>query len=112
MLKQISAEDFAYLTFEFARPGVAEAAAAYFLPRNRDMTALFDKIAFNDFPFPVLQLQADSDPAQPPSIFADAASECPHVQLKWISNASHFDNFDQPQQMADAINRFINGSEH
>jgi len=27
--------------------------------------------------------------------------------MQWITNASHFDNFDQPQQVADAINLFI-----
>ena len=55
-------------------------------------------------------VQADNDPAQPPSIFADIATKCPNVRMEWIRNASHFDNFDQPTQIADAINRFIHAS--
>jgi pimeloyl-ACP methyl ester carboxylesterase len=30
------------------------------------------------------------------------------VKLEWVTNASHFDNFDQPEQVAKAINRFLN----
>ena len=37
--------------------------------------------------------------------------QCPHVQIEWVKNASHFDNFDQPQQVADAINRFIHAQD-
>ena len=96
-----------YLVYEFSRPGVSDVVPDYFLQKNWDLDTAIGKICTNNFPFPVLQLQADSDPAQPPSIFADAATKCPNVKLEWITNASHFDNFDQPQQVADAINRFI-----
>jgi pimeloyl-ACP methyl ester carboxylesterase len=96
-----------YLVYEFSRPGVSDKVPNYFLKKNWDLDAAIGKICKNDFPFPVLQLQADSDPAQPKSIFADAAAQCPHVQLQWVTNASHFDNFDQPQQVADAINKFV-----
>jgi pimeloyl-ACP methyl ester carboxylesterase len=111
ILKPISDEDFAYLTFEFARPGVAEAAAAYFLPRNRDLPALFDKIAYNDFPFPVLQLQADSDPSQPRDIFEKIPQLCKNVKLKWVTGASHFSNLDQPEQVAEGINLLLRSVE-
>ena len=107
MLRSISPEDYAYLTYEFARHGVAEAAASYFLPLNRDMEALFDKIAFNDFPFPVMQLQADSDPSQPKELFEDIPKRCKNVQLKWVTEASHFSNLDQPEQVANAINELV-----
>jgi pimeloyl-ACP methyl ester carboxylesterase len=107
ILKPISDEDFAYLTFEFARSGVAEAAAAYFFPRNRDMKALFDEIAYNDFPFPVLQLQADSDPSQPKEMFQEIPQLCKNVTLKWVTGASHFSNLDQPEQVAEGINLLI-----
>ncbi len=100
-----------YLVYEFSRPGVAEMNPKYFLGKNWDLDTALGKICKNDFPFPVLQLQADSDPAQPPSIFADAATKCPNVQIEWVKNASHFDNFDQPQQVADAINRFVHSSQ-
>jgi pimeloyl-ACP methyl ester carboxylesterase len=65
------------------------------------------KIAENRFSFPVLQLQADSDPAQPMSSFADVPMLYPNMRLQWITNASHFDNLDQPGQVANAINAFI-----
>ncbi len=104
--------DHDYLVYEFSRPGVSEKVPNYFLKKNWDIDAAIGKICKNDFPFPVLQLQADSDPAQPKSIFADAATQCPHVQLEWVTNASHFDNFDQPQQVAEAINRFVHATDH
>jgi pimeloyl-ACP methyl ester carboxylesterase len=103
-LKQIDRD---YLTYEYSRPGVATMNPKYFLARNWDLGTAIGKICKNNFPFPVLQLQADSDPAQPKSIFIDAATECTNVQIEWITNASHFDNFDQPEQVADAINRFL-----
>jgi pimeloyl-ACP methyl ester carboxylesterase len=99
-----------YLVYEFSRPGVSDVVPEYFLQKNWDLNTAIGKLCTNNFPFPVLQLQADSDPAQPKSIFADVATECRHVQMQWITNASHFDNFDQPQQVADAINRFIHAA--
>ena len=99
-----------YLVYEFSRPGVAETNPKYFLGRNWDIDTAIGKICKNNFSFPVLQLQADSDPAQPPSIFADVATKCPNVRIEWVKGASHFDNFDQPAQVAEAINRFIHSS--
>jgi pimeloyl-ACP methyl ester carboxylesterase len=99
-----------YLVYEFSRPGVSDQVPNYFLKKNWDLDAAIGKICKNDFPFPVLQLQADSDPAQPKAIFADAATECPKVAIGWVTNASHFSNFDQPEQVADAINRFVSAS--
>ena len=107
MTTPFSQQDRDYLVYEFSRPGVSEMVPKYFLQENWDLDTAIGKICNNNFPFPVLQLQADSDPAQPQSIFADVATECPHVQFEWVTNASHFDNFDQPQQVADAINRFV-----
>ena len=110
MTTPFSQQDRDYLVYEFSRPGVSDKVPEYFLQKNWDLDTAIGKICKNTFPFPVLQLQADSDPAQPPSIFADAATKCPNVKLEWITNASHFDNFDQPQQVADAINRFIHAA--
>jgi epoxide hydrolase 4 len=110
MLTPFQPQDRDYLVYEFSRPGVSEKVPEYFLQKNWDLDTAIGKICKNNFPFPVLQLQADSDPAQPPSIFADAAVQCPHVQIEWVKGASHFDNFDQPAQVADAINRFIHAS--
>ena len=98
-----------YFAFEFSRPGVAEAIANYFKYENWDLEAAVAKVANNHFPFPVLQLQADSDRSQPVENFADA-SKFPGVKLQWITNASHFDNLDQSKQVADAISRFLAAS--
>lgn len=107
MLTSLKPEDRDYLIYEYSRPGVAEMNPRYFDANNWDLTAAIGNICKNKFPFAVLQLQADSDPAQPPPIFADLPTECPNVELIWVNNASHFSNFDQPQQVADEINRFI-----
>ena len=53
-------------------------------------------------------LQADGDPAQPVSIFDDVPHECPNVELWWLKNAIHFSNPDQPEEVAQAINEFVN----
>ena len=99
-----------YLVYEYSRPGVAKMNPRYFRPKNWDLYSAIGKICKNNFPFPILQLQADSDPAQPKSIFIDMPSKCPNVKLQWITNASHFDNFDQPEQVADAINKFVHSN--
>jgi len=95
-----------YFVYEFSRPGVAEAIANYFKYENWDLEAAVTKIANNNFPFPVLQLQADSDPSQPKENFADA-TKFPGVKLEWITDANHFNNLDQPGQVAEGINRFL-----
>jgi pimeloyl-ACP methyl ester carboxylesterase len=99
-----------YFVYEFSRPGVAQMNPLYFQRSNWDLDAVTTKICKNNFSFPVLQLQADSDPAQPPPLFADVAGACPNVRLEWVTNASHFDNLDQPQQVATAINNFLHTS--
>jgi len=96
-----------YLVYEFSRPGVSDMVPNYFLRKNWDLDTAIGKVCSNNFAFPVLQLQADSDLAQPPSLFADVSTKCPNVKIQWVTNASHFDNFDQPQQVADAINNYV-----
>jgi pimeloyl-ACP methyl ester carboxylesterase len=53
-------------------------------------------------------LQADGDPAQPVSIFEEVPHQCPSVELRWVKDASHFSNLDQPEEVARAINEFVN----
>jgi epoxide hydrolase 4 len=110
MTTPFNQQDRDYLMYEFSRPGVSEMVPNYFLQKNWDLDTAIGKICKNNFPFPVLQLQADSDPAQPLSIFSDAGTQCPHVEIEWVKDASHFDNFDQPGQVADAINRFVHAT--
>jgi pimeloyl-ACP methyl ester carboxylesterase len=93
---------------EFSRPGVADQVPKYFKTGNWDLDAALDRICKGKFSFPIMILQADSDPAQPVSIFKDVPHECPNVELRWIKNASHFSNLDQPEEVARAINEFVN----
>jgi epoxide hydrolase 4 len=109
MTSKLSEADRNYFIYEFSRPGVSEATARYFLEENRDFDALFDKIAYNNFPFPVMQLQADHDPAQPIELFKEIPERCKNVSLTVVENAGHFSNLDQPQQVADAINELVHG---
>ncbi|MCL1803068.1 MAG: alpha/beta hydrolase [Eubacteriaceae bacterium] len=96
-----------YYMYEFSRPGVANAVAKYFLDKNRDLEALFDKIAYNDFSFPVLQVQADSDPAQPLELFSKIPEVCKNVELAIIRDSGHFTGIDRPEQVAQAINSLL-----
>ena len=111
MLTPIRQADRDYLVYEFSRPGVADKVPNYFLNSNRDLDTTIDGVCHNTFPFPVLQVQADHDPAQPPSLFADVEKRCTNVRIRWVKNASHFDNFDQPEQVAQAINDFVHGAQ-
>jgi epoxide hydrolase 4 len=107
MTTKLDPADRNYFVFEFSRPGVAEAISNYFKLENWDLEAALTKIANNSFSFTVLQLQADSDPAQPKENFANTEKLFPKIKLEWITNASHFDSLDQPAQVADAINRYL-----
>jgi epoxide hydrolase 4 len=100
-------EDLDYFTYEFSRPGVARCIALYFRHDNWDTATALGKICKNKYDFPVMALQADRDPKQPVSSFANAATECPCVELKWITNSAHFTSIEQPRQVADAINDFM-----
>jgi epoxide hydrolase 4 len=107
MVTPFKQEDRDYFVYEFSRPGVARQLPKYFERNNWDLQTALYGFCKNKYRFPVLALQADSDPAQPEAIFSNAPAECPNVELKWITNASHFDNLDQPGQVARAINEFL-----
>ena len=57
-----------------------------------------------------MALQADHDYDQTAFLFDNAATECPCVELRWIKDAGHFDNIEQPAQVASAINEFVERS--
>jgi pimeloyl-ACP methyl ester carboxylesterase len=108
MIKPFNATDQMYLTYEFSRPGVAHRVVQYFTNHNLAyLPPLFTCLCNTTWPFPILLLQADHDPAQPESYFNGPSTACSHVHLEWITNASHFVNFDQPGQVAADINAFI-----
>lgn len=105
-LRGLTPDERDYMVYEFSRPGVAENIASYFAEKNRDLDAALTRVCENHFPFSVLELQADQDGSQN-KLFDNIESRCPNVRLKWIVGASHFDNFDQPGQIADAINHYL-----
>jgi len=108
MKKPFDPVDRSYFINEFSRAGVAEQVPRYFKTDNWDLEAALDRICKGKFFFPIMILQADGDPAQPVSIFEDVPHQCPGVELRWIKNASHFSNLDQPEEVARAINEFVN----
>jgi pimeloyl-ACP methyl ester carboxylesterase len=107
MTTKLSDTDRTYFTYEFSREGVSNVIGKYFLVKNRDTNALFEKISENTWSFPVVQVQADSDPAQPLALFDMIPERCQNVELIRITNAGHFSNIDQPQQVADVINQVV-----
>lgn len=107
MTTPLRPEDRDYFIFELSRPGVSRCLSRYFLRGNWDLEAATSSICRNHFPFPVLALQADSDRSQPKSAFSAVAKECVNVELKWVKDAGHFCNLDQPEQVAMAINEFL-----
>jgi pimeloyl-ACP methyl ester carboxylesterase len=105
-------EDRNYLIYEFSRPGVAHRVPLYFQHRNWDTDTALRKFCKNKYDFPVMALQADHDLKQPVSLFENAAAECPCVELRWIKDSGHFDNLEQPGQVAAAINDFLERSKN
>jgi epoxide hydrolase 4 len=103
-------EDRNYLIYEFSRPRVAHQVPLYFKHSNWDTHTALLKFCKNAYDFPVMALQADHDLKQPSSLFERAGEECPCVELRWIKDAGHFDNLEQPAQVAAAINDFIERS--
>lgn len=104
---RMTREDLDYFIYEYSRPGVVQRVSLYFKRSNWDLKTALGKFCKNKYDFPVMALQADHDFDQPVYLFANAATECPCVELRWIKDAGHFDNLEQTGQVADAINDFI-----
>jgi epoxide hydrolase 4 len=103
-------EDLDYFIYEFSRPGVARCISLYFKRTNWDRETVGMKFCKNKYNFPVMALQADRDPKQPVANFANAAAECPCVELKWITDSAHFTSIEQPEQVAKVMNDFMEHS--
>ena len=103
-------EDLNYFIYEFSRPGVAKCIALYFKHANWDRDTVGRKFCKNKYDFPVMALQADRDPRQPVANFANAETECPCVELRWIKDSAHFTSMEQPGQVAAAMNEFMERS--
>lgn len=102
--------DLKYFTYEFSQPRFYH-LHRYFKLENWDFESAIEAICKNQYSFPVLQLEADKDPAQPPAIFKDVDTLCPNVELIWIHNCSHFSGFDRPEVLAKEINAFLRRNE-
>lgn len=107
MTTPFKARDRDFLTYEYSRSDLVASVLPYVHYSNWDFETAMDRICRNDFPFPVLQLQANQDHTQPNSWFDHVPSECRRVQLQWIEGAGHFDMFDQPEAIVEAINSFL-----
>jgi pimeloyl-ACP methyl ester carboxylesterase len=93
---------------EFSRDGVAEAVPRYFrdffaaLPGTEARQALFAAMDF-----PVLLLQADSDPAQPLWYFDGGTDLFPNAVLQLVEDSGHFSELEQPEAVTQAIRDFL-----
>ncbi len=98
-----------YLVYEFLTPRRSRYGFTIFPERELGSGCRArERSAPIHFRSPYFSCKPTAIPAQPPSIFADAATKCPNVKIEWMTNASHFDNFDQPADVANAINHFVN----
>jgi epoxide hydrolase 4 len=100
------------IAIEFSRDGVADAVPRYF--RDLELDRMLApggmderKQLFQQITFPVLLLQADSDPRQPQWYFDRAAGAFPDARLQWIKDSGHFSELEQPQQFTRAIRDFL-----
>jgi pimeloyl-ACP methyl ester carboxylesterase len=111
-VQPIPEEDMLRIIEEFGRSGVAEAVPRYF----RDFGDFGEELRqeraalFAAMDFPVLLLQADSDPAQPPSYFDGATDAFPDAELQWVEKSGHFTELEQPEQVTKAIREFLQPS--
>ena len=108
LVKPFSEVDKMYVSYEFSRPDVAQDVPLYFMLQNQqEYRDANNRLISQNWTFPILLLQADQDFSQPKSSFDGLNTIAPQLSLEWITNASHFDCFDQPGEVANAINGFI-----
>lgn len=93
---------------EFSREGVSRAVPRYF----RDFEGFEESAAqraglYAAMDFPVLLLQADSDPGQPVWYFDGATELFPDAELLWVENSGHFTELEQPAFVSAAIREFL-----
>jgi pimeloyl-ACP methyl ester carboxylesterase len=106
-LKTRPLKEIQYFIYEFLRPGSHKVTSRYLKRENWNFEKAIRDICERKQPFPVLQLQGDSDPSQPMKLFENVSQRCPHIEMKWIKNASHFLTVDQPEAVSKEINDFV-----
>jgi len=107
-VQPIREEDMARIIEEFSRDGVAEAVPRYFRDFFASPTAGEERQAlFTAMDFPVLLLQADSDPAQPLWYFDGGTDLFPDAVLQIVEGSGHFSELEQPEAVTEAIRDFL-----
>ena len=110
-VQPIPATDMERIISEFAREGIAQAVPRYF--RDLDLSMGSEeglkkrRERYAGMTFPVLLLQADSDPMQPSRLFENAAGAFPDAVLCWVKDCGHFSELEQPLQVTAAMREFM-----
>jgi len=111
-VQKIPEDDMVRIVKEFSRPGVAQAVPRYF--RDNGLGGQLNNAAgarrvalYGAMDFPVLLLQADSDPKQPAWYFEGAVDLFPNAELQWVENSGHFSELEQPEAVTKAIRDFL-----
>ncbi|MGB6896621.1 MAG: alpha/beta fold hydrolase [Dehalococcoidia bacterium] len=105
-VQPIAEEDMLRIIEEFGRPGVAEAVPRYFRDTSAEMLLARQQL-YSQMSFPVLLLQGEKDPAQPQWYFEGAVTQFADAELQWVTNAGHFTELEQPEQVTEAIRDFL-----
>ena len=78
--------------------------------RNPDHQPLQERVASDSPPQPTLYLHGERDGCIGLEVAQDAAAHAPtHVQFVEIADAGHFLQLEQPESVADAVVRFLEG---
>ena len=105
-VQPVPEEDMLRIIEEFGRPGVAEAVPRYF--RDTSLETLQARLElYSQMDLPVLLLQGERDPAQPQWYFEGAVDQFPDARLQWVTEAGHFTELEQPEQVTQAIRDFL-----
>jgi pimeloyl-ACP methyl ester carboxylesterase len=95
---------------EFRYPGIADMVPKYFRDLELDPAGpqrAARAACFSAMTFPVLLLQADSDPNQPLYYFDGGTDLFPDAELSWVTSSGHFSELEQPDQVSAAVREFL-----
>ncbi|MDI6857407.1 MAG: alpha/beta fold hydrolase [Dehalococcoidia bacterium] len=107
-VQPVAEEDMTRIIEEFSREGVAEAVPRYFRDFfSGGVNAEEREALFAAMDFPVLLLQADSDPAQPLWYFDGGTELFPDAELRVVRDCGHFSELEQPKGVTEAIRAFF-----
>ncbi|MBU6283569.1 alpha/beta hydrolase [bacterium] len=108
-LVPLSNEEVDRIAAEFTRPGTAASVARLFVENPVLDLDLFlrDSDRFARMDFPVLLLQASSDPNQPLWYFDGATELFPDARFELVPDSGHFSQLERPAVVNAAIRRFI-----